>query len=139
MWTFLLTPFTNIFYKDFFIPFTNTLLTNIFVSKGLLGIFFPPACSEVGLLHLHLWRRCCLKGSEAAFGAALWSCLICLHREKGSDLFLVPVVLGLLHKHCLTGTDGISPQGISGCFGVWGILGNPAKGGCEGNDAASEV
>lgn len=127
MWVFCLTPFTDTFYEDFFIPFTNTLLRNILVSKGFLGIFFPPACVEVGLLHLNLWRKWCLKLSEA-FGAALCSCLICLCREKRSDLFLEPVVLGLLHKHCLAGKDGISLQGLTGWFAGWGILGNPAKG-----------
>lgn len=87
-------------------------------------------CLEVGLLHLNLWRKWCLKLSEP-FGVALWSCLACLCREKGSDLFLVPMVLGLLHEHCRAGKGGISLQGVTGWFGGWGVLGNPAKGECE--------
>lgn len=130
MRVFFLTPSTNTFYKDFFIPFANTFLTNILIFKGFLGIFFPNACLEAGLLHLNLWRKCCLKTSEAAFGTVLWSCLLCLRREKGS---FVPCASGpgAPAQAVPSGEDGISLQGFTGWFGVWGSLGNPAQGQCE--------
>lgn len=68
--------------------------------------------------------------SEAAFGAALWSCLVCLHREKGS---FVPCArgAGAPAQALPYGEDGISLQPSQAALECGASWGTQQKEGCE--------
>lgn len=57
------------------------------------------------MLHVFIWSSLVVWFVQAS---------ICLCKEKGSDLYPVPVVPELLHEHRLTEKDGISLYGVAG-------------------------